>query len=281
VTNLLAQLIAWLNVPANAAGSWLLAPIARVPGWVSSTIAAAVLGAVTLLAFKYTSHQRVIGWVRDDIKAHLLAVKLFPDDLWVTFRAEGRVLRGAAALALLAVVPMLAMIVPVALVLGQLGLWYQARPLSVGEEAVVTMKLGGNGSDAWPSVALSLPDAAELVLGPVRMLDERAICWDIKARQEGCHLLRFQVGGQTVAKQLAIGRGFMRTSEERPGWQWTDILLQPAEPPFRPGDAVRSIRIDYPSRDSWTSGTDWWIAYCLLASMLFAWCLRPWFKVTL
>ena len=38
---------------------------------------------------------------------------------------------------------MLVMVVPVILILGQLSLWYQARPLRVGEEAVVTLKLNG------------------------------------------------------------------------------------------------------------------------------------------
>ena len=55
----------------------------------------------------------------------------------------------------------------------------------------------------------------------------------------------------------------MRVSEERPGWSWWDILLQPAEPPFGPDSPVRSIRIAYPDRDSWTAGTDWWPAYSL------------------
>ena len=44
----------------------------------------------------------------------------------------------------------------------------------------------------------------------------------------------FRVGGEPVEKELAVGDGFMRTSAERPGWCWSDILLQPAEPPFRP-----------------------------------------------
>ena len=91
----------------------------------------------------------------------------------------------------------------------------------------------------------------------------------------------FRVGGQTVEKELAVGDGFMRVSEERPGWSWSDILLQPAEPPFGPDSPVRSIRIDYPDRDSWTAGTDWWLAYSFAASMFFAFCFRPLLKVNL
>jgi len=102
-----------------------------------------------------------------------------------------------------------------------------------------------------------------------------------KPRQDGYHRLLFRVNGEPVEKQLAVGDGFMRTSSERPGWRWLDILLQPAEPPFRPDTAVRSITIAYPDRPSWTSGTDWWLYYCLAASMFFALCFRPLLKVNL
>ena len=139
----LAQIVAWLNVAANALAGWLLAPVAALPGWLSNTIVAAVLGLVMLVVFKYTSQQGAIRHVRNDIKAHLLAVKLFPDSLGVTFRAQGRILAGPWPCSLLAVVPMLVMIVPMSLLLGQLSLWYQLRPLRAGEEAVVTMQLPG------------------------------------------------------------------------------------------------------------------------------------------
>jgi hypothetical protein len=103
------------------------------------------------------------------------------------------------------------------------------------------------------------------------------------------------VGGQPVEKELAVGETLMRTSEERPGWCWSDIVLQPAETPLGPDSPVRSIRIEYPEPDWWTSHAGWfnwwpmcycgwWVTYCIAmvaASMVFALCLRPLFKVNL
>jgi hypothetical protein len=276
-----AQIIAWLNVAANAIGELLLAPIAWLPGWLSSTIVAAVLGLVMLIVFKYTSHQQAIRRVRNDIKAHLLALKLFPDSLSVTFRAQGRILRGALVLLLLAIVPMLVMIVPVSLLLGQLSLWYQSRPIRVGEEVVITMQLAGAAEAPWPDVALEPALAAAVVTGPVRILSQREVCWNLKARENGYHRLLFRVNGEPVEKELTVGDGFMRTSAERPGWCWSDILLQPGEPPFHLDDTVQAIQIDYPGRTSLTSGADWWLVYCFAASMFFALCFRPLLKVNL
>jgi len=111
----LAQVVVWLNAIANAAGKWLLAPIGVLPGWLSATAVAAVTGVLLLAVFKYTSNQRAIKRVRDDIKAHLLVLKLFKDSALVVVRAQGRVFAGAFWLLVFSLVPMAVMLVPVML----------------------------------------------------------------------------------------------------------------------------------------------------------------------
>ena len=103
-------------------------------------------------------------------------------------------LRGAASLLLLAVVPMLVMIVPVSLLLAQLGLWYQVRPLRIGEEAVVTVQLATRQARRvpCPTCGLEPTPAVETVEGPVQVLSKREICWNLRARENGYHRLAFQ-----------------------------------------------------------------------------------------
>ena len=204
------------------------------------------MGLACLICFKYTSQQRALRRVRDDIQAHLLVLKLFPDSLWVMLRAEGRLLRGAAMLLALAVVPMLVMIVPVSLLLGQLSLWYQVRPLRIGEEAVVTVQLRGGAVSTMPDVQIEPTAAAETVVGPVQVLSKREICWNIRACQNGHHRLAFHCDGRTVEKELAIGDGFMRTSAIRPRCCWSDMLWQPAEQPFTGDSSIREFRLTTP-----------------------------------
>ena len=74
----------------------------------------------------------------------------------------------------------------------------------------------------------------------------------------------------TIRKELAIGDGYLRVSRLRPGWHWSEILLNPYEEPFRPNSPIQSIEIDYPQRSSWTSGTDSWIIYWFVVSMIAA-----------
>ena len=297
--SLLAYIIMWINVPLNAAGKFLLAPIALLPGWLSNTIIAAITGVILLMVFKHTSNQKAIGRIKDAIKADMLTLKLFKDSFLVTLQAQGRLFKGAFLLLCYSVVPLLVMIVPVSLLLGQMGLWYQAMPLNLGEEAVVTMKLNedkmkltpdtekqgpnivelDNQKLYWPQVSIGPSAAAEVIVGPVRSFSTKEICWKIKARENGYHHIVFHVDRQKIEKQLAIGDGFMRVSTQRPGWHWADVLLNPAEKPFRPDSLVQSISIDYPERHSWTSGTNWWLIYFFIASMVLALFFKPFLKV--
>jgi hypothetical protein len=274
VTGTLAQVVARLNAAANALGGWLLAPVAVLPGWLSATLAAAVTGVLLLAVFKYTSPQRTIKRVRDDLNAHLLALKLFKDSPRVALRAQGHLLLGAGRLFLCALVPVVVMAVPVTLLLGQLALWYQARPLRVGEEAVVTLSLGDPTPAAWPAVRLQPTEAVETTAGPVRVVGKGEVCWNIRAREAGYHRLLFAVGGQEVEKELAVGDGFLRVSAQRPGWSWSDMLLHPRERPLPPDSPVRSIAIAYPGRSSWVCGTDAWVVYWFVVSMISALCFR-------
>jgi hypothetical protein len=275
MTYALAQTAAWLSAAASFLGGFVLAPLTGVPGWLSATVIATITGVLLLAVFKYTSNQQAIKRVRNDINANLLALKLFKDSASVALKAQGGLLLAAGKLFLFAVVPMLVMALPVTLILGQLALWYEARPLRPGEDAVITMKLGGQAGSDLPKVSLAPTDVVDVAVGPVRVPSKREICWNVTAKKPGSHRLVFQVCDQSVAKEIAIGDGFMRVSAERPGWDWESILLNPWEKPFRPGDPVQSIAIAYPERSSWTSGTFWWMVYWFVVSMVAALCFRP------
>jgi hypothetical protein len=274
MTHALAQAALWLSTVANALGRPLLAPVGALPGWLSATLISAVTGVLLLAVFKYTSNQRAIKRVRDDINANLLALKLFKESASVALNAQRRIFVGAFRLFVLAIVPILVMALPVTMLLAQLALWYQARPLRIGEDALVALDLNGAPGSSSPAVSLRPTDSVEVIAGPVRVQSKREVFWKVSAKRPGSHRLEFQAGNQVYTKELAIGEGFMRVSKLRPGWDWSSILLNPWEPPFRPDDPFRSIEIDYPDRPSWTCGTDIWVIYWFIVSMIAALCFR-------
>src|SRR5689334_23867446 len=101
----LVQLVVWLNGMANALGRLLLSPVGVSPGWLSATTIAVVTGVLLLVVFKYTSNQRAIKRVRNDINANLLALKLFKESAALAVASQGRILWDAIQLLVLALVP--------------------------------------------------------------------------------------------------------------------------------------------------------------------------------
>lgn len=278
---MLTQLVVWLNRLAGGVAGVVLAPIAWLPGWASATLIAVATGVLMLLVFKHTSNQDAIRRTRNGIKANLLALSLFKDNLGVGLRAQCSLLAGAARLLMLSVVPMLVMLLPMCLLLGQLALWYQARPLQVGEEAVVTVRLAENAGDAVSNVQLAESPAITTTVGPVRVPAKNMVCWNLRANAAGRQELSFEVDGRSFQKELAVGNGFMPTSVKRPEWSLSEVLLHPREEPLARDMPVQSIEIAFPTRYSWTSGSDSWLAYWFVVSMVAAFAARPLLKVNI
>jgi hypothetical protein len=151
--------------------------------------------------------------------------------------------------------------------------------LSTGEQALVTVKFSSNAGDAWQNVTMEPTKAIDIIAGPTRVYSKKEAYWKIKGHENGYHYIVFQVDGRTFEKELAVGDSFMRVSSQRPGWYWTDILLHPQEKPFRPDSIIQSISVEYPQRVSITSGTDFWLVYFFIVSMVFALIFKPFLKV--
>ena len=279
--NFLTQLIVWINVLTNKLAGLLFAHIAHLPGWLSNTIISAVAGVLLLIIFKYTSNQAAIGKARDSIKANLLALRLYKDSIPVILKSQVKVFKGALLLLIHAIRPMLVMIVPVSLIFAQLGLWYQFRPLTVGEETVVTMSLKEDENSPWPTVKLHTKGVADITIPKTKIASKRQILWKIKVLQPGYKEITFHVDDQQINKQLVVGNGFMKTAPQKPAWNWLDVLLYPAEKPFASDSPVKSISIEYPNRISKTCGADWWVLYFFLISGAFFMIFKPVLKVRL
>ena len=234
----LAQLITWINIPMNFLGSLLLGFIAVMPGWLSNTIISSIVGVLALLILKYTSNQTAISKAKDITKANMLALKLFKDSFSVTIQALGQIYKGAFIRLFHILRPVLVMTIPFVLVMSQMGLWYQARPLQPDEEAVVTMQLDGDVNSPWPQISMETTPAAEVVIEQTKVFSKRQLYWKIKAKENGLHNLIFNVGSDKVQKELVIGSGFMKVSAQRPGMHFEDILLNPWEKPFTKDSAT-------------------------------------------
>src|SRR6202041_4154752 len=103
--------------------SWLTSPLAIV------IVLSLVVGLLMVVLFGYTSDQKAIGIAKDQLKAHLLAVRLYRDQLHVVMGSYGKVLRGTGRYLKLAFKPLLYVIIPITLLLVQVDRYLGATPI--------------------------------------------------------------------------------------------------------------------------------------------------------
>lgn len=272
----LSPVLAVLNPICTTMADGVYAVLSPLPVWLGLTLISAVTGVVMLIAFRYTSNQAAIGRARDQITANLLALKLFKDDIRVGFRAQGRLLLALARLQWHMLRPLLIMLLPMLLLLGQMGVRYQWRPLRPGERTVIRLRVTP-GQTELPAVALEPNSGAVVEAGPVAGGGE--LVWRVRGGEPGRHLLRFDVDGKTAEKELVVGTKFERVSAERIASRWTSQILHPTEQRLPAGGPVEAITVQYASVQSYIYGADWWILYFFVVSMVFALLLKPVFKV--
>jgi hypothetical protein len=275
----LAQLLAALNAAMRVLFEPFHGLISILPSWLSLTVLSALLGVGMLLIFKYTSNQKAIGRVRDHIKARLLGMKLFKDNIPVVLKYQLQVFGYALLLLLYSIPPIIVMALPFLLILGQMGTRYQSAPLAVNEPASVIMQLNLADGAPMPDVALLEQDAVEVVTGPVRVFSKAQVFWKLKAIHPGEQILEFKVGESVVEKAVIVGTGIQRVSMKRPGLNPVDLILYPQEKPFDAESTVQSITVSYPERAGFITGSGNWVISLFLLSLLSAFAVKPIFKV--
>ena len=279
---IIASIVSWLNAGMNFVFGYLFAPVAVLGGWLSMTIISVAVGPLLMLIFKYTSNQKAIARVGDSIKANMLAMKLYRDSLQVTLESLGNLFKGAGLKLCFALLPMLVMTLPVTLLLGQMSLWYHARPLVDGEQTLVTVTIRGEVGEEMPAVSIMSIDGGEVAMEQSKFEGCRQYCWKVRATKGSNQAgqIVFDVGGEEVVKEFAVGESLMRVSGLRPGGEeWTKQLLNPWEKPFGEDSAVKSVSVEYPARGGTFLGMENWIWHFFIVSMVSAIVFMPVFKV--
>ena len=273
---ILSPLLSVLNPVCTFLGDVVYAVLSPFPPWVGITVLSIVTGVVMLIAFRYTSNQDAITRVKDEIKANLLALKLYKDELRVVFTSQIKLVWAILKLQRYVLTPVLVMLLPMLLGLAQMGVRYQWRPFRVGETVLVKAEVP-EGATGAPTVELEAGDGVRVEAGP--LAGEIDVAWRLRGEAQGRHSLRFVAGGVAIEKELVVDDGFDRVSALRPGPVWTDQLLHPVERPIDGNAAIRSISIEYPSVDSYIYGANYWVLYFFIVSMAVALILKPVFKV--
>jgi len=69
---------------------WMILPFRGMTPWIGMAVISLVTGIFMLLIFRLTSNQKGIRQVKDKIKAHLMEIRLFKDNLGLSPEGPGK-----------------------------------------------------------------------------------------------------------------------------------------------------------------------------------------------
>jgi hypothetical protein len=220
-----------------------------------------VIGLLMVVVLRYTSDQKAIHVAKDHLKAHLLALRLFQDQIPVVIRSYGRILLATGRYLRLAFMPLLFVSVPLILLLAQIDRYLGSVPFEVGRPFLVSARVT---ADALSDASLELPTGLATTAPAVHVPAENEVVWRVVAEREGSFVVNIQTSAQASAqtseKQIVVGSGMPRLSAVRLRGQFWKRLLYSAEPALPQNDVVQTIEVQYPSRDIAFAGLEWnWI----------------------
>jgi hypothetical protein len=242
------------------------------------TVISLVAGAALLLVYKATSSQAGIRRTKDQIWARFYELRLFQHDIRLLLAAQGSLLKANLKYLSHSLVPLLFMVPPVVLLLGQLNLRYGLRPLRPGETTLLTLKVRDTG--ALEDVRIESDGGCVIVASDaVRVPVLNEAVWRLRATQEGRCSVTVHAGGESVSKEIVVGGGASPVSPRRIGTRWWELALTPGEHPLR-AKSVAVLQVTYPERDFRLAGVQlpWWLAFFIL-SLAFGLVLKSPLKV--
>ena len=226
-----------------------------------------VTGLIMVVVFRYTSDQKAIRSAKDKLKAHLLAVRLFQDQLPVVLRSYGRILRGTVTYLRLAFRPLLFVIIPITVLIVQLDHYLGLVPFRAGESFLITAQV--SHTNILDEVSLRLTGGLATTAPAVHVPANNQVVWRVVAEKDGRYDIDIGVSGQTFSKNIAVSSGVERLSPVRMrGRPWERFLVS-AETALPESSPLESIAVSYSGRSIHFAWLDWnWIWLFFVLSLV-------------
>ena len=226
-----------------------------------------VIGLLMVVVFRYTSDQKAIRAAKDQLKAHLLAVRLFQDQLPVVLASYGRIIRGTGRYLRLAFKPLLFVVIPLILLIVQLDRYLGLSPFQAGEAILLTVHTAN--AEVLDVVKVALPAGMEATAPPVHVPASNEVIWRVVAHRSGVYDIGVDADQQTFSKRVVVSSELARLSPVRLHGPWWERFFISGEHALPENSPIQSIAVNYPDRTIYFAWMEWsWIWLFFVLSLL-------------
>jgi len=235
----------------------LLAPLELFGFPFALVVTSAVFGILALIAFKHLSAQGRIKGAKEKIKAHLIEIRIYQDDLAIVGRAIGKVLLRNLQYLGLNLAPFVPLSIPFVLVLAQLVVRYGFEPVRVhpqdeailpGRGTMIEVELAGARAGDVSGLRIDLPDGVRALSPLVRIPSDGRAYQEVVAFAPVIGEIGFVLAdGTRASKAMVAGVTSGPLQPERARGSFSG-LLWPAEDTLASDSPFERVRLEYPER---------------------------------
>jgi hypothetical protein len=231
-----------------------------------------ITGLVMIVLFGYLSDQKAVRVAKDQLRAQLLAVRLFQDQPQVVLRAYGRILTGTGRYLRVSFKPLAVIILPMIALLIYGDRYLGSLPFQTNQ--LILLKARLDKPESLDNISLRLPTGLAESAPAVHIADSNEVDWRLVASSEGNYTVNVLAEGQELSKQVVVSNNLTHLSQCRLRSHFWERLLDCAEPALPANAPVRLLAVNYPTRDidlgPWA--TNWLVVFfvvSLAAALLF------------
>lgn len=248
--------------------------------FVGLIVVSIVTGVVMLLIFGRTTNQAALRRVKGAIVASIIEIWLFKDRPGLMFGAAARVLRHNLSYLRYSLVAVVFVIVPVVLIMVQLGIRYGHRPLEPFEEVIVSAKLVPETSVLDADLSLIAPEGLEVMTPALRIEETGEVDWRIRAEKPGTYDILIKGPDSEVSKRIVVKNSIIPLAPARSKALSWNFFLYPAERPLPNDSVIKSIRVSYPPARLGVAGFNLhWLVVFFVVSIAAGFALKGVFRV--
>jgi len=256
-----------LNSAVSAFFDVILTPFEWLGNATALIVWSGVFGVVALLVFKKISWQQGIKAAKDRIKAHMIEIRIYQDDLVVVGAAVAKVLWRNFQYLGLNVGPIVPLALPFMLLTAQFVVRYAYDPLPLvpaeqpvmaGRGTLLEVELAPGHEAEIRDLRVTLPSGLRAVSPLARATSQGKAFQEFVATTAGVHEIVLELGDLKETKQVVAGVEPVRSMQPRrvSSRDWLALtdpdrwpVLWPAEPAFASDSPFRVVSIRYPEHD--------------------------------
>jgi len=258
---------------------YMLKPFNTLPPSIGLCVISAITGIIMLKLYGIISNQKKIRVAKDQIKANLLGIVLYKDDIRTTLKLQGRLLLANIKYLKCSLLPLIILVLICIPILAQLNIRYGYRPFIVGEKIKLFTKFDNN--TILDDISIDVEDGLKILTPALRMEGAREVDWKLEALKPGNHKIKILVSGIYYTKEVIVGS--VHSAQKLIPFRSKSIvsrILYPGEQPIPQKSIVNTIEIRYPHFHIGIFGynLNWLVIFCVI-SILSGLLFKPLLKV--